>query len=186
MLLTLWSLSSTTPRATTQPPCMRPDYEIVVTCTAAFSQTGNHHFLCFSSHHLFPYLSLLHICFLSYNSLFPILAAVSPVPLLPYPLLPSLFVQHLHYAKQKQKRAAQVASVPSYTSCSALLPCQPCLCFGCILWDLGSRLHWALYNTGRLRFCLWPLGATVIQIITPRSRHVLIHAVYGTGLMQLI
>lgn len=67
------------------------------------------------------------------------------------------------------------------------LHCQPCLCFGCILLDLGSCFTVAMYNTGRLRFCLWPLGATVIQIIIQslRSRHVLIHAVYGTGLLQL-
>lgn len=57
------------------------------------------------------------------------------------------------------------------------------ICVGCMLQDSGSHSFWAVHNRRRLRFCLWPLGATVIQIRSLRNRHVLIHAVYGTGLL---
>lgn len=131
----------------------------------------------FSDHSLFPFLPLYPCC-------------CEPCP---FTFLPSAAVSFriiIVLCIEKAKRATKTAPFAHWYPllCSVLLLPRSLwwksfICVGCMLQDSGSHSFWAVHNRRRLRFCLWPLGATVIQIRSLRNRHVLIHAVYGTGLL---
>lgn len=160
----------------------------VSVCTAVFSQP----FLHFTSslplpHHFLPLFSLLKFI-ISLTSMPLLLSALSLYLLA---LWHCLFSYNNCTIRRKSKKSNRDAifcmpiPLALLYFCRAAFTANPPFVLAAFCRTPDLIFFWAMHNMGRLRFCLWPLGATVIQIISLRSRHVLIHAVYGTGLLQL-